>query len=240
MKARLRALSFAILVLCLPTARAAIAFDSTGQNTGYTNYNLDYLHTISSAPGAALIVFINTQAGCGDCVSGVDYNGVPLSRMVATPSSDGYSYVYFLAGATPGAHSVHVTYSNPYFFTTITSASYTGVSSMVPTNYTAITNTTFIFSASLTTVQDNSWVVLCVADPYSLQAGSGTTVRGAANFNSNVIADGGGPVHPAGPSTLSVSQGGGVVAYHAVIFELSPGTGTVSGVTAVRRAFLLQ
>lgn len=100
-----------LLVLCVPTAFGAVAFDaftSISQTTG----DMTTTHTPVSTPKAA-IVYIVTN-GVNVTVSGVTYGGVAMTQCTNSPVSNvtgelGSSHCYFLGSGIPtGAQTVSI------------------------------------------------------------------------------------------------------------------------------------
>ena len=114
-------------------------------------------------------------------------------------------------GINPDSGSISITAaSSPTDIIGIADASYTGVNQSmkyVPTATDASTTGSFTSSAisqSVTTIQDNSWAMLCVHGN-TLSGGANTTVR-VANANGYGIGDTNAVVHPAGSVTLASSN----------------------------------
>ena len=108
-----------------------------------------------------------------------------------------------------------------------TAASYTGAGQTgVPDAYTATHGNASggTYSVSLTTIADNSWVVMGALDDHgsTTGVGSGTTQRAIDGENAEELVDSNGPVSPAGSKTLNVTGEGASSQWAAVIASFKP------------------
>jgi hypothetical protein len=199
----------------------AIAFDAVVPHGGSSTWS----HTCS---GSNRILFVLTRGA----VTAVTYAGVALTQigsLTITPVGDPLKVWRLYAPAT-GANTVALTGGD----TDAYSVSYTGAAQsgtqVVTTNLSSSSATSL--TTSITTVDDNSWVLVSEAG-YAFgsapSAGTGLTLRGSGT-SSNIpcLFDSNGPQTPAGSfsGTTTISSSAGYPIYHLMV-AFAPAVATV-------------
>lgn len=208
------------IALRLPSQ--SIAFDAASSNfTSSPGTSISTPHTVSGS-NRILFVSVNIGKNCGNCqgdlLTGVTYNGAPLTLVGKVATHSGIinpleTYLYYILAPDIGTHDIVVSYSalgGVLDAVWVASASYTGVSqSGLDASAVSADN---IFPATsvtgtVTTVADNDWIVMgSYSGDGSTSAGAGTTIRATSPaLDRQVLSDSGGPKHPAGSATLTVN-----------------------------------
>lgn len=220
-KVFLASLFFSFLSIASPSiALAAITFDASTVGPEPTRGAMSetYSHTVGSGSDRYLVVSIarnDDTTTAPDDVTGVTYDGVAMTRLVALDGNgDGrflYSYLYGLANPTPGTHNVVIsltgsTGSRAYSIT----ASYAGVRQTGQPDATASITASIgnPVSTTLTTVADNSWIVASAADNNPPYTGSGVLTTRGGGTNASSLLDSNGALTPAGAKTISITATG--------------------------------
>ncbi len=206
-------------------------------------------YTVGSGSDRLLVVGV-TVDGVSDVVSGVTYNSVSMTLAVKlTPSgSDNgakQSYIYYLLGPASGANNIVVTTS---VAAEVVAADYTGVAQSGQTD---ATNTHDVnsaspsdpFTSSITTVADNSLVVL-LDSAYSFgnpsTAGTGATRRAyGATIALATLYDCGTPVTPAGSYSMTINGRNEYSNTH-ILASFSPTGGGGGGAMAAGQYYSLH
>lgn len=182
----------------------AIAFDTSvnGLDNGGSAATHTWSHTIGA--GADRYIFIAFEGdNTIDDIASVKVNGVAIPLIVkANGSNDRWYYVYGQAAPAAGAATILITANSAHYLFGV-SASYTGVqglSGSTTTNGGAASLTT-----SLTTIVDNSWMVLFAVNGVNTQptAGTGATARQSGQFNAQGWFDSQ-AVTPAGSKSMTI------------------------------------
>jgi hypothetical protein len=200
---------------------APIHFDAGSSNhSSSPGTSMTTSHTVG---GTNRILFVSASVGegeaqgPGDVITGVTYNGVPLTLLgkVGTnnhePGNPIETYLYYLLAPDVGTHDVVVSYpdiSGTSRNVWVASASYTGVAQSAPEASAGAANNVYSSSATgtVTTISDNAWVVMGSYNGGNASAGSGTTVRAVSpTLTRQALSDSGGPVSPPGSVTLTVN-----------------------------------
>ena len=203
-----------------------IAFDNASTGMSLPGSSLTYSHEVS-ATGTNRILFVNVEDS-GAAVNSVTYASSSLTLIGS--DYDSYSnesdYLYYMVAPATGTHNVVITLSASNYFHS-SAVSYTGASQTdVPEAYATAHGTASgsTYSQSLTTLSDNSWVVMgardCGGGTVS-GVGAGTTQRAVDGENAEELVDSGGPVSPAGSKTLNVT-GTGTDRWASVIAAFKP------------------
>ena len=221
-----------LLLLAIPCL-GSIAFDSYGGPTAdgsYTNNALDYTHTVGSGSNRVALVYVWAESGCGDCVNGVSFGGVWMTRIKYWAAGGSGAWIYGLIAPATGANTVHVSYTLNYYGTGISSVVYTGAyQSSLPTN--VVTGTLgpgTSFSPSLTTGADKSWVLSFAQTAYPISAGSATALRVRWSFLTWGAFDSNAAVSPAASRALNITTTGSSVMQYALL-ELGQASPAGSG-----------
>lgn len=192
----------------------AIAFDNaTGSSTGAAS-SLTFSHTCT---GSNLMLFVGAYVNItSETITGITQNGAAMTQVVKdVNSSNSNLYLYDLPAPTTGANNIVISSSGSTFIGGV-AMSYTGVNQSVTidnSGHQLSSGTTTNLTASLTSVNDNCWMIMFGGRQRVPAAGTGSTFRavdtdgGWKGFDSN------GPIHPAGANSmdmtyLSVGNGG--------------------------------
>jgi len=185
----------------------AIAFDSMTESTESSNPAITLSHTCN---GSNRILFvIGWVRGNGNTVSSMTYNGVSMTQIgsqldTGTGNHD-KSFMFYLVNPASGTHDVSISFSGNNYCYAI-ACSYTGAKQTGQPDNSAdrTTKSETNSTVSLTTVADNSWVIMGWAGTgSSATAGTGTTKRNTVASNSDFF-DSNGPITPAGSTSLVV------------------------------------
>ena len=196
-------------LIALQKESPEIAFDNSTLNTA--DYNVSssaFSHTVNNNTNGLLVVTVEFNPDTPYAITGVTYDGVPLTDTGWHPSDPliGGVSVWYLFSPHAGTHNVVVTASSPAIRNSI-AASYTGVKqSGFPDS--SGTGNPEIDSVpkghkqwAVSTIANNSWVITSfVKNGSSIPtADTGTTIRQMAEPGSNInFADSNGPVINAG------------------------------------------
>lgn len=211
LKSRLSTLLISALFLFVLPCVAAIGFDTVtdGGNNGGTTNSLSWSHTATGSNILLTVCLAGDNVNTGhDDITSVTSGGSGLTLAAkytggGASSNNGFAYIYFLASAPSGAHTIVVNSTNNHYLIAV-SATYTGTSALQPDNTATFPNSgSNPFTTSITTFRNNAWVVTCENAPKS---GPSTTcvfrLQGAA-FNLPSIYDTNAPVSPAGSSSCT-------------------------------------
>jgi len=200
----------------------AIAFDTATADFASAS-SQTFAHTCS---GSNRILFVATRAGTTDNVTGATYGGVAMTLVnkVLIASGSRYLYLFMLVNPASGANNVVLTASGSVDFCSFAS-SYTGAKQTgQPDAHTTNTNNgTSPYSASLTTVADNSWVVaIAYNDAGGAAAGTGTALRASNCGAGPAFIDSNGAVTPAGSRALEITHNASTVNRAMVLASIAP------------------
>lgn len=199
----------------LPLLNMAIAFDSATAATPVVSSVLAYSHTVS---GSNPLLFVGVVSATADVSpSFVSYAGNQMTQQGTTITRPGssrrFSLWYQLATAA-GANNVVVSFASAQGTINSGAVSYNGVSQVgFPDASGNGSATSSSILGVLTTVADNSWMVMATTqdnvDVTSSMIGTGTTMRVGGNPPGEGIGivDSGGPISPAGANTLTINPG---------------------------------
>lgn len=212
---------------------ASIAFVNAADGGNTTATSLTFSYTTGSGTHRLLVVGLMGDS-TSDLVTGATYAGsaMTLAQKLA-PGGGGanrWTYLYWLLNPTSGANNVVISASSSTFIGAL-AADYTGVKTSGQPDATPVTNAggaaITTLTTSLTTVADNSWVIL-LENSYSggppSTAGSGATRRTFdAAFGAIGLFDSNGAVHPAGSYSMTTNRGSGVSTINHILESFSPG-----------------
>lgn len=154
-----------------------ITFDAAtdgGDNGGSTNTRT-YNHTVGSGANRLLIINLVGDSSTDDITS-VTYNGVSCT-LVAKIQGTRWSYMYYLLNPASGTNAVSITSTGTHYLIS-DAASYAGVKqSAQPDASTTHQSGSSPQTTSLTTVNNNSWIIACGWAYTSVAAGAGTISR---------------------------------------------------------------
>jgi hypothetical protein len=224
-----------VLLLASP-ASAAIAFDAATNGGNSTTGTLSWTHTTTGSNRLLVVGFKGDSTLSLDDISGVTYNGVAMTAIYTgqTAGSDRFYYLYYLLNPASGANTVQITAFNAHYLFGA-SASYTGVQqSGQPDAMNSNSGTaTGSLTTSVTTVADNSWVVMFGVvsnDDGTLAAGTGATERVATDFNAGALFDSNASKTPAGSYSMTWTTPGSSYNKGSLLVSFSPAGG--GGATA--------
>lgn len=146
----------------------AVAFDAA-TNSGDTNStSITFSHTCSGSD-RVLYVFVNAQAG--NVVTGVTYNSVSMTQLVASDGDAGslgfygYNYLYRLIAPSTGANNVVVSASSSGWMRASAWSGTGGHQTTPEDTYGANNEVTSANEVSLTITNSNCWVISwCIFD----------------------------------------------------------------------------
>jgi hypothetical protein len=180
----------------------AIAFDAAATSSALGASSLTYSHTCT---GSNLILWVSAgvnSADASDHVTGVTYNGVAMTRAVASinaVANEDPVYLYYLVAPATGAHNVVVSLNASKDVYSVAS-SYTGAAQTgqpdATTSGATGLGTANSLSMSLTVVASGCWVISAATDEQSGSPSAGTglsSTRSSQTFES-VTADTNGTV----------------------------------------------
>ncbi len=202
----------------------AIAIDTTTDG-GSSNpvASLTFSHTCNGND-RLLTVAVEGDLSTNN-ITGVTYNGVSMTQVGTGQNGNSgttrYTYFFWLIAPATGANSVVVS-SSPNGFIVAVSASYTGVKQ---TGQPDASNTGVYATPSpaltLTSVLDNTWVIISSFGRTTGAAGTGSTLRVQNGTSGGGIYDSGASVS-AGAQSLTVTYSGGVDAGNSVGASFAP------------------
>ncbi len=157
------------LFLCAPSAFGQIAFDAAadGGDNGSSTTTLSWSHTASGSDRVGFVECIGDNVSGGvDDLTGVTWNSAPMTlaqKYGPSATLNRWLYVFVLAAPSTGSQTLVATASTTHFIT-CASVSYTGAGQTAiigtpSTNVTAMVADN-VLATSVTTVSDNSWVLI--------------------------------------------------------------------------------
>lgn len=185
----------------------AIAFDaitSSGFKSGTANTQT---HTATGSDLLAVIAIYSTI----DNVTSVTYAGNSctfINKLLMTGAAAGqYIHLYYYLAPPTSSQTVQVNSStalNGYF----SIATYSGVeqTGQPDANNTGGASSTSSQSVSVTTTDDNCWLIGYAYTGNTMSAGTGTTLRGGSVAGILNVIDSNSPTTPAGSDSLIVTQ----------------------------------
>jgi hypothetical protein len=222
----------------------AIAHDANASGLSASS-PATFSHTCT---GSDRILFVAAASNTSETVTGVTYNGVSMTE-VDSVTAGATQHLFYLVAPATGANNVVVSTSGSVAVGS--SVSYTGVDQTSPIDATALgatAQTVTNYTASITSVADNSWSIMTsrTGNGYAWTGDTGTTVRNQPEttyLGSGGMVDSGAAITPAGSDTLGVTStsqlydGGILVTIAPLItdYTLPAGIGafTLTGVSAV-------
>jgi hypothetical protein len=188
------------------TPPESVAFAGQGSATITSSGGVGtHAYDLSSAGNHVTLIAVTCTNS--KTVSGVTWNGISMSRIGTStthPQCPGEISVWGLTNAHAGNDSLAVTLSGGDDTIYEGLVWYSGTSDSLPDAVVDHANTTTnAVSQSLTTAHDNAWAVIVdQQNSGTASAGSNTTLRETPIAT---IGDSGGPIHPAGSTTLNVN-----------------------------------
>lgn len=166
-----------------------LAWDNSTESSSTVGTSLTFSHTVGSGAGRVLFVCAGGDTAGGDA-SGTHFAGVTypvggvataLTQIDKSQAGSRWSYLYYLANPDSGAHNVVLSSNGTSIYLRGSAHSYSGADTTQPDQHSTPTTTsgTTSFSAALTTVVDQAWMIWCVKTNGSAGplAGSGITER---------------------------------------------------------------
>lgn len=207
----------------------AIAYDNAAasQATSVSSHTVSL--TVGSGSDRMLVAGAGTAIAGGIYrVSGITYNGVPLSLRVGTiaPQSNFVNGIWSLVAPSTGANNLTATYTSTASFGFLGGASYTGVAQNAPEASNSGTGSGTTEVGSVVSLTDNAWGVMWgVNNGANLVASTGCVKR--ADAVRGAIFDSDGPKTPAG--TISMTFTGGNDNHGFLAFSLAPAASGYAG-----------
>lgn len=200
----------------VPQAYAAgIAFDAYAQAGDGSFSSLTATLTVGSNANRVVFACVEGTTAASDRITGVTYTkgGVQVAMtLIAHSQGASTRWVSLWYGVNPdsGSNSI-IAASSPTDIIGIATDDYSGVNQLMkyaPVATDASTSGSFssaVIAQSVTTIQDNSWAVLCDHGPGTFTPATGTTLRGQ-DSNGYGLSDTNAVVHPAGSVTLGTTN----------------------------------
>jgi len=184
----------------------ALAVDATSKG-----YNSDAGTTLTvphTCSGSNRVLVVTAACQKETSVTGITYNGVAMT-LVNSYLTSTYNklYSYILVAPATGTHDIVLTVANGGKFRGLIAASYTGAaqSGQPDANNTNHTPSATSLTTSVTTVADNSWLILGgFNENYDIAAGTDTTVRETL-FGNFKLFDSNGAKSPPGSYSLQTT-----------------------------------
>lgn len=186
----------------------AIAFDASAKATAVTATSVTWSHTCT---GDNRILFVAVGVPTADTITGVTYNSVAMTLIDKKQmGADRFFYLWYLVAPATGANNIVATSSNSQILRAA-SASYTGASQTGVPDASTTNNVegTLSITTSVTTVADNSWLVMVARNSGAedITAGASTTLRTLIDPDtSEAIFDSNAAKTPAGSHSLVATK----------------------------------
>lgn len=199
-----------------------IALDTSVNGGTASATSLTFAHTCT---GTNLMLFVAVQSD-SDGITGVTYNGVPMSRVTknTTGNSTGILYIYSLFNPTTGANNVIISASSSMGLKGM-AISYTGVRNMI--NAFSIGADSGVGSGTwagvnVTTTIDNCWALMFACKTFTEvpSAQNGWTTRQSAA--AIALIDFNAAITPAGAAEPRVAHTGGSQNYAYISVAFAP------------------
>ena len=186
----------------------AIAFDATANGAVNPGTSVTFSHTCTGS-NLILLLGISYYQSTTDDITAVTYNTVAMTRIITVTNSTSptqISFLYYLLNPATGANDVVVSKTSSVD-TRIVSASYTGAkqSGQADASGSATATATSI-SKSVTTIDDNCWMISFAMMDNPISASTGTTARNT-NTTYAGLGDSNGVITPAGAYSMAWSAG---------------------------------
>jgi hypothetical protein len=203
-------------------ARDTNGFNSTG-GAGETTNTL----ALTLGAGTTLLVAWFVSRGSGDILSGVTWNGTPMTFFAKLgPYSTGepgntYGYIYYMLSPASGPHNMVATFASAGDNTWLSGASYTGTvtSGFADNSSGAITATVSPVSTSITPVASGAWGLFFLGTNGTPGAGTNCTRLSASGI---YIYDTNGPISGATTIGAAFSGTGGLTVFGEIITIAPP------------------
>lgn len=209
----------------------AIAFDTSNQGNA-VNTTFSFTYTVT---GSNTAMSASMAGGNANTFTSAKYNNVSLSDVQTTISGSGNTlHASALAGPATGANSFTTTWGSSTDLRTEVS-SYTGVkqtgqpsASSTTTNFASQASP---FTQSITTVDDNSWIVWAFLVATAVTASTNTTVRQQELVAYGVgIADTNSAQTPAGSKSMTLTYTAGNFVVGGIQMAWSPAAATATAI----------
>lgn len=205
---------FLLFIIFIPKAVfGAIAFDAASNYAIHVSgTSLTLAHTCT---GSNRILFVTTMGsnGASDVITGITYNGDALTKIGNSQkgTSNRFHALWYLVNPDTGANNIVVSASATDIIKAH-GASYTGAHQTVQidVNEDGVigSNNVTVFSESITTLIDNSWVIQSLKNSQggTMTEAGGTTRRAGDDAYGTQISDNNAAKTPAGAVTLGVTN----------------------------------
>lgn len=144
-------------------AEAAIAYDAQSSAAQIIASSVTYAHTIS---GSNTILFVSPSCYPSACTLTVTYNGTSMTQIggYVTSADSVVQGLFYLVAPTTGTNNVVVTKTGGTYVASLsqsyTGASQTGQPDANSSGTGSVSSSPWQFTASVTSVADNSWAVV--------------------------------------------------------------------------------
>lgn len=187
-----------------------ITFDAFSSGSALPGSSVTFSHTCS---GGNRILLVGITVNNNDTISGVTYNGVPMTLAKKSTFTSPAMYIYYLVAPATGSNSIVVS-SGSSEFIRVSAVSYTGVKQTGQPDATDEESATAtLVTSSLTQLVANAWQVGLVQGAHdgAVTAGSGVgAIRGSVAGGYNSIGDSN-ALTAAGTRSMTWNQGGSAI-----------------------------
>lgn len=198
-----------------------ISFDNLSKGTTTSTNTKTFSHTVGT--GDNTVLFVGTMQIGVDTITGVTFNGIPMTYYTTYIGSFRPSRIYYLVNPPVGTYNVVISASTTNTMDGV-AVSYFGVDQTTPvighTTYSASSTTSI--SKDLTTISDNSWVAWWIPDSSggrTYTSTSGDSVRLTTDAGGKNWIDTGSAVTPEGLNTMSASINASTI-LDSIMFEI--------------------
>ncbi len=221
-------------------AAGTIAYDNAAVALGVTVTTNNVTFTVGS--GANRILFAGVFCTLGDDLTAITATkgGVDTAMTLVDKTTNGTEevYLYYIVNPDSGSNTVKTTF-NTALITRLHVASYSGASQTgVPDAHNKGSYVATSFTATVTSVADNSWGFLFDRGG-TLTAGSGSTERPSAAGSSSAVFDSNGGLTPPGTLSMAVNDSGGAGAWIMASFAPIPAASATS-IMGLIKSFWIQ
>lgn len=197
------------LILPRAAAPANIAFVGAADGGNVTATSLTFNYTVGAGSNLLVVPLIGDFASGVDDISGVTYNGAALTlaaKRNPAEANQRWTYLYYKLGPSTGTHSLVITAGSSHFLAA-GAADYSGVAALDTTTTNGTPTTVTTLTTSITTVANNSWVILCTegfSSNAAPTAGTGSTRRAfEGSFGAWGLFDSNSAITPAGSYSMT-------------------------------------
>lgn len=218
-----------------------IAFDAFSTGNAASS-PVTVSHTCTGSNRILFVAVMIQNAGNGDTLTGVTYNGVAMNFgiKILHPTVIGRcEYIYYLQNPASGTHNIVATASAVSSIMLLNNASYTGAKQTGTPTFTSYGPTISTSETlSFTTTTNFSWL-FAFFNPIqyggAVTAQSGTTLRTQSALTNGCIGDSGTSIYPAGTSSLGVTYDSSID-WTGLTAIIEPATGSTQYIVTLDNA----